>query len=120
MRKKVLYYLFSILIVLSGTFAVAPMAFCTMDPVASHSDCCAPPSTHRSKSNCPICAYDQSKINPSPATISTKSLKYFQRIVTIPYSFSFALDDHIVRENYITIYNDTSPIQTKGYTILRL
>ena len=65
MKKKAAYYLFSLLIVLSSTFGIAPMAFCTMKPPAPQHSCCKPPVTTPTK--CPICAFDLNKVEPSPA-----------------------------------------------------
>ena len=109
-RKKALYFLFSVLILLSGTFSVAPMAFCTMKAPAAHSSCCnVPVSIPASKQ--PIRTCDLCKLNPAPANISLKTQSVSQHFVTLlPFVFTLVNSPQLGAADYSVIpHNDSSP-----------
>jgi len=107
-RKKVTYYLFSLLIVLSSTFGVAPMAFCTMKTAVPQHSCCKPPVT--TNNQCPICAFELNKIEPSPAHISLKSHDISEHVIMLlPHTFIVAPAQDSAITDYVIAYNDSGP-----------
>jgi hypothetical protein len=118
-RKKAAYYLFSLLIVLSSTFGVAPMAFCTVKTHAPQHSCCKPPVT--TKNQCPICAFELNKIQPSPAYISVKSHNALAHVVTLlPCILTALPPQDFAMTDYVIAYNDTSPPLYLQNSILRI
>ena len=109
MRQKITYFLFSVLIILSGVFSVAPMAFCNMKASTPQSSCCKLPAS--SKAQCPICAYDLNKLTPTPSNISVKSHTVSLGLITIlPQNFSNSITPEFRFADYcLTPQNDSSP-----------
>ncbi len=110
MKKKVTYYLFSALIVLSGIFSVAPMAFCTMKAPTAPASCCnVPASIPTSKQ--PIRTCDLCKLDPIPANISLKTQTVSQHFVTLlPFVFTLVNSPQLGAADYSVIpHNDGSP-----------
>ena len=110
MGKKAAYYLLSALILLSGIFSVAPMAFCTMKaPVAASSCCNVPVSIPASKQ--PIRTCDLCKLDVAPANISVKTQTFSQHFVTLlPFVFTLLNSPQLGVADYSVIpHNDSSP-----------
>jgi hypothetical protein len=108
MRKKAAYLLFSLLIVLSGTFGIAPMAFCTMKTAAPQHSCCKPPVAKQKQ--CPICSFELNQVQPSPAHISIQPHTAPLHCITLlPHTFTALLSPNIAMTDYAVAYYDTSP-----------
>jgi hypothetical protein len=116
MRKKASHFLLSALIVLSGTFSMVPMAFCTMKAVGKHGgrtiglpSCCNSPVS-KTKHGCPICPYV--RVAPTQANIPAKAQQYKPYVVTLlPGVFArpVQLSDLAVTDYPVIIAADTSP-----------
>jgi hypothetical protein len=119
MKRKAAYFSLSGLIILSGTFGIAPMAFCSMSAQMHSSPCCvntAPDPTPE----CPVCVFNQNKIGDDQANISLRSAAYFQNVIAIV-SSGYNLSNLLYRGKYPLSYSlDTSPPLYLKFGILRL
>ena len=120
MKKKAAYFLFSLLVVLSGTFGISSMAFCTMKAPAPQHSCCKPPVAVPLR--CPICMYNLNKVEPSRANTSIKSLSTFQHIVTLLSNETAIINspDLVNAEYSVRAFNNSSPPLYHQNQIFRL
>lgn len=109
MRKKAAYSLFSLLVLLSSTFAVAPMAFCNMKAATPESSCCKLPVSSPIP-ECPVCA-DLNKLDPTPANISVKTQAVSQYFVTVLPQVVIHTSSQVlgVTDYSVNLYFDSSP-----------
>ena len=119
MKKKTAHILLSILVIFSGTFAVAPLAFCTIKIERQHSSCCER-TVPAPAPKCPICVFDQNKVYPSQANFTITFSGIFRNVIAIlPHESS------LIGTAYIADYQsahliDTSPPLYLELGILRL
>ncbi len=69
MMHKATSTILALLVFCAATFAVAPMAFCTMKvekPACCKKPVSSPKHCETPKSNCPICASNLCKLDPAP------------------------------------------------------
>ena len=84
--RKLAYSLVALLVLASGTFAVAPMAFCRVQKEAS--SCCEKPAKKANHctdkhADCPICSHELCKVDPTPAKPATAPVSVTADIVTV-------------------------------------
>lgn len=92
MMHKATLAILALLVFCAATFAVAPMAFCTMK--VEKPSCCkkpvsAPQHCETPKSNCPICASNLCKLDPAPThSGSSTPVTTVQLQSDVPVSFT--------------------------------